>query len=83
MERQYFAKYSERFARFDARRACVMAAWIFPGLRTIIENSVPASDRQMYSSAEMTEFFGGMALHDDNWEQLMAKYDERFGSIDE
>ena len=76
-ERKQFALYCERFANFDRRRAFVVAAWLFEGLRPFIEKSVPAIDKQMHSNASMLEFFGGNALQDYTWEQLMAEYCER------
>ena len=81
-ERRVFANYSERFANFDRRRACVVAAWMFECLRPVIENSVPASDKPMHSGAEMLEFFGGNALQDDSWEQLMEQYGDRIRSAE-
>ena len=71
-EKREFAIYSDRFSDFDLTRACVMAAWLFPRLRTIIERSVPANEKPMYRDAEQLEYFGGAALHDDIWAELMA-----------
>ena len=82
IERQQFAQYSSRFSDFDLRRACVMAAWLFPNLRPVIEKSVPANDKPMHSSAERLEFFGGNALQDDSWEQIMSQYNERVRSAE-
>ena len=71
-ERREFANYSDRFSDFDATRACVMAAWLFPRLRTIIERSVPDNEKPMYRGSENLEYFGGAALHDDIWDELMV-----------
>ena len=71
-ERREFANYSDRFSEFDATRACVMAAWLFPRLRTIIERAVPDNEKPMYRDTENLEYFGGAALHDDTWNELMA-----------
>ena len=81
-EKLEFAIYSERFSDFGPQRACVMAAWLFPGLRRIIEHSVPVSDRPMYRDAETLELFGGAALHDDTWEEAMAAYRKIPGHFD-
>ena len=81
-EKREFAIYSDRFSDFGPHRACVMAAWLFPGLRHIIEQSVPASDRPMYRDAETLELFGGAALHDDTWEEAMAVYRKLPGDFD-
>ena len=81
-ERREFAIYSERFSDFGPQRACVMAAWLFPGLRRIIEHSVPAIDRPMYRDAETLQLFGSAALHDDTWEEAMAAYRKIPGHFD-
>ena len=81
-EKREFAIYSDRFSDFGPHRACVMAAWLFPGLRHIIEQSVPASNRPMYRDAETLELFGGAALHDDTWEEAMAVYRKLPGDFD-
>ena len=81
-EKREFAIYSDRFSDFGPHRACVMAAWLFPGLRYIIEQSVPASNRPMYRDAETLELFGGAALHDDTWEETMAAYRKIPGHLD-
>ena len=81
-EKREFAIYSDRFSDFDVQRACVMAAWLFEGLRHIIEQSVPASNRPMYRDAETLELFGGAALHDDTWEEAMAAYRKLPGHLD-
>ena len=81
-EKREFAIYSDRFSDFDVQRACVMAAWLFEGLRHIIEQSVPASNRPMYRDAETLELFGGAALHDDTWEETMAAYRKLPGHLD-
>ena len=81
-ERREFAIYSERFFDFGPQRACVMAAWLFPGLRHIIEHSVPAIDRPMYRDADTLQLFGGAALHDDTWEEALAAYRKITGHFD-
>ena len=81
-ERRVFANYSERFANFDRQRAFVMAAWLFQSLRPFIEKSVSAINKPMHSSTEMLEFFGGNALQDYSWEQLMEKYAEHLRSAE-
>ena len=81
-ERREFSIYSKRFSDFGPQRACVLAAWLFPGLRHIIENSVPATDRPIYRDAETLQLFGGAALHDDTWEEALAAYRKIPGHFD-
>lgn len=81
-EKREFANYSDRFSDFDLQRSCVMAAWLFEGLRHIIERSVPSADRPMYRDAETIELFGGAALNDASWDKATAAFRRIVGPFD-
>ena len=80
LRRLQFSQHSEEFANFEVRRAYVMAAWLFPALRPIVERSVPSSETPMYANAETLEFFGSAGLDDEAWDALMAQYNEQIRS---
>ena len=74
--KQEFSLYAERFSEFDKRRACVMAAWLFASLRADIENSAPGREKMIYGNREVLVGFGQAALNDDDWDDLIARFDD-------
>ena len=80
LKRLQFSRHSDEFANFEVRRACVVAAWLVPVLRPIVESSVPSRETPMYANAETLEFFGSAGLDDEAWDALMAQYNEQICS---
>ena len=74
--KQEFSLYAERFSEFDKRRAYVMAAWLFASLRADIEYSAPGREKMIYGNREVLEGFGQAALNDEDWEDLIARFDD-------
>lgn len=72
-EVQEFGHYSERFRAIDAQRAFILAAWLFPPIRPYLEGPDRAS-LPMLSDPDAITTLGPLALHDDTWAELEARF---------
>ena len=77
-EQEEFARYSERFKEIDPQRAAILAAWIFPSLRSLFGGD--EGMRQMLSDPEAIERLGRRVLHDDSWAEFEAEWLEKLRS---
>jgi predicted DNA-binding transcriptional regulator AlpA len=81
-EAREFALYAKRFAHFGEGRAAVLAAWLFPALRPLIEDAaIDEVSRQLFQSPELLRALGSRTLHDDDWEQAEAMLVAAIGPV--
>jgi hypothetical protein len=75
------AAFDGRFDHFEPARAVLVAAWLFPSLRKILDTGEKEGARAL-SDPKQLRIFAGLAIDDDTWEECHDEIERKLGRPD-
>lgn len=73
------AAFDGRFDHFELVRSVLVAAWLFPSLRDVLDTGENEAAKTILSDPKQLKVFASLAMDDDTWDECQDEIERKLG----